>query len=176
MSPFETLIRRIAELERRIEDVDRQVQGTLTEGVVKSIDTENATATVEAQGVLTKDVPWLSRAGAVSEWSPPTVGERVLLANPGGDIGRAMILPGGYSDDNPAPHDTGGEFVRVTGDVRVEQTGSTLKITAAGVTVTISGSGLKVEGGLVEHDDKNIGKTHKHGGVVAGGDITDVPV
>ena len=32
-----------------------------------------------------------------------------------------------------------------------------------------------ITGGRVTHDGKNIGSSHIHGGVVSGGDLTDVP-
>lgn len=175
MRSFETLWQRITGLERQLDKLDQRISGTLIEGVIKSVNHEKALAVVEAEGIETKEVPWLTRAGSVSEWNPPTEGERVLLASPGGDLGRAMILPGGYSSSNPSPHDQGGEFVRVTGQVRVTQSAQSIKIEAGGVAVEISGSGLTVTGGRVEHDGKNIGSDHIHGGVMAGGDLTDVP-
>jgi len=162
-------------LQRAIDSLDRRVAGTFTEGIVEEVDYENAVATVQAEGILTKEIPWLERAGDVVEWDPPSKGERVLLASPNGDLGRAMIMPGGYSNEVKQPHDKGGEFVRVTGDVRVEQTGSKLTITAGGVTVEISGDGMKINGGRVEHDSKNIGSTHVHGGIQRGGSKTDPP-
>lgn len=38
------------------------------------------------------------------------------------------------------------------------------------------GGGLALSGGQVTHDGKSIGSNHKHGGVVAGSDESDVPV
>lgn len=51
-----------------------------------------------------------------------------------------------------------------------------LYFTAPGVTVTITGAGLSVTGGMVTHNGTNIGDTHVHGGVEPGGSNTAVPV
>lgn len=186
------LVNRIAELERRIDDVDRRQNGLLTEGVIEEVDFANATATVLAEGIQTKKVPWLTRAGDINEWDPPTVGERVLIASPAGDHGRALILPGGYTDSVAAPHDQGGEFVRVTGDVRHTQTAevhkvevgdTTVEISADGVTITVGGvsmeitsGGVTYTGGRIEHDGKNIGTDHRHDEVMKGAALTGEPV
>lgn len=44
-----------------------------------------------------------------------------------------------------------------------------------GSSISISG-GASFEGGQITHNSKNIGSDHKHGGVVAGSDESDVPV
>ncbi len=44
-----------------------------------------------------------------------------------------------------------------------------------GNSISISG-GASFEGGQITHNSKNIGSDHKHGGVVTGGDESDVPV
>ena len=44
-----------------------------------------------------------------------------------------------------------------------------------GSSISISG-GASFEGGQITHNSKNIGGDHKHGGVVAGGDESGVPV
>src|SRR5690606_8497817 len=44
-----------------------------------------------------------------------------------------------------------------------------------GSSISITG-GAQFEGGALTHNGKNIGSDHKHGGVVAGGDKSDVPV
>lgn len=173
---FNSLVRRIAQLEAAVNQIDRRQNNLLREAVVTEVFAGEGTARVDAQGIVSKKVPWLERSGAIREWVPPTIGERVLLISPTGEPGRGLILPGGYTDQFPAPHNQGGEKRVAIGDVTVTQTGSALVIKAGGVTVEISGDGLKVTGGIVEHDGKNIGKDHKHLGVEPGAGITDVPV
>lgn len=47
--------------------------------------------------------------------------------------------------------------------------------TVGGVTVAITAAGIAINGGRVEHDGKNIGSTHTHGGILPGGSNTAVP-
>ena len=50
-----------------------------------------------------------------------------------------------------------------------------LEVSAASVTLELSGNGLSVIGGEVRHDGRNIGATHTHGGVVLGTAETKAP-
>jgi phage baseplate assembly protein gpV len=50
-----------------------------------------------------------------------------------------------------------------------------LQIKMGGVTWDLTQQGWKQTSGIVRHDEKDIGKTHKHLGVVPGGGETDVP-
>lgn len=50
-----------------------------------------------------------------------------------------------------------------------------LYFTAPGVTVTITAAGLEINGGMVKHNNVNIGDAHVHGGVATGGATTAVP-
>ena len=50
-----------------------------------------------------------------------------------------------------------------------------MTIRVGGVSLEVGGSGVAIAGSKVTHDGKNIGATHIHGGVVSGGDLTDVP-
>ena len=49
-------------------------------------------------------------------------------------------------------------------------------ITVGGVTVDITPGGVAITGGMVTHNGINIGDTHKHKGVKAGGDVSGTPV
>jgi phage baseplate assembly protein V len=52
----------------------------------------------------TPEIRWLSgRAGKTRKWSPPSVGEEVVLLSPDGQIGNAVALTGLVNDQNPAP-------------------------------------------------------------------------
>ena len=137
---FGELIRRIGHLESMVNQQDRRQNNTIREGVVTEVFPDEGTARVDAHGVVTKKVPWLERSGSIREWTPPEKGERVILISPSGEPGQGMILPGGYSDQFPAPHNAGGEKRTTIGNVTVTQSGGSLVIQAGGVTVEISGA------------------------------------
>ncbi len=88
---------RVAELERRIENVVRV-------GTIVSADYGAATATVRIAGNVTAPRPWLTlRAGGDRSWWAPETGEQVMLFSPSGDLAQSVILPAIYSDAAPAP-------------------------------------------------------------------------
>ena len=74
------------------------------EGVVVSVDHAAGTARVEfADELTTGDIPWLaSRAGLTRTWSPPAIGEQVMVISPEADTARAVII--GSLSSNAHPH------------------------------------------------------------------------
>ena len=66
-----------------------------------------------------------SRAGDVRHWSPPVVGEQVLLLCPDGQPEQAIAIPALYQDNFPAPSDDPNEHLTIYGDgARIGTTGS----------------------------------------------------
>ena len=59
---------------------------------------------VQTGGIYTDWLQWLThRAGRSRTWWAPSVGEQVMILAVGGELDTAFVLPGIYSDDNPAP-------------------------------------------------------------------------
>lgn len=172
---FENLIRRIQSLEALTRRMSVRQNNMFREGVVKEVDFQRGTAIVDAHGIETKHVPWLEQAGAVNEWTPPSVGQRVLLISPDGDLSKAVIMKGGYTSDTPAPHDKGAEKRVAIGDAVITHSADGLFISVAGTEFRFTGAGFEQVGGTQTHDGKNVGSTHIHGGVVPGGATTTPP-
>ncbi|MCP2005014.1 UNVERIFIED_ORG: phage baseplate assembly protein V [Buttiauxella agrestis ATCC 33320] len=85
-------------------DIQRLLRNLIRIGVVTKVDTDKALCRVETGGITTDWLHWLtSRAGRSRTWWAPSVGEQVLLLAIGGELDTAFVLPGIYSDDNPAP-------------------------------------------------------------------------
>ena len=85
-------------------DTPRLIGDLLREGVV--IERIGATCRVAIGDLESGPIPWLAgRAGDAAIWSPPSVGEQVIVLSPEGDIERAIVLPGIFSDAHPAPGD-----------------------------------------------------------------------
>ncbi|WP_350316459.1 phage baseplate assembly protein V [Pectobacterium aroidearum] len=73
-------------------------------GVVTHVNTANALCRVQTGGMTTGWLNWLTRrAGRSRDWWAPSIGEQVLILSIGGELDTAFVLPGIYSDDNPAP-------------------------------------------------------------------------
>ena len=116
-----------------------------------------------------EDVPFAAlRAGAVSIWAPPSVGEQVLLLSPEGDLTRSVVAGSFHFNDQPAPadhagyqvsfedgswfgYDPGGKVFSV-----IVNGGRVTIVAAAGVSITgdveISGN-VSVTGGLETTED-----------------------
>jgi phage baseplate assembly protein V len=83
----------------------------------------------------------------------------------------------------------GGSKITLTvGDCAIEMSNGTLKLSAGGQTVTLSGAGvassgkiagqdgLDVQGGSFKHNGTNVGATHKHLGVQTGSGTSGAPM
>lgn len=119
--------------------------------------------------------PWYPHPETGKSSIPLKKGQVVGVVNPTGDPRQGFLIRGGYSEDNPSPNDDMDANVFEDAGVRVSVAGGALQISAGGVTVVISGDGMTITGGTVRHDDRNIGSTHTHGGILPGGSNTAGP-
>lgn len=96
-------------------------------------------------------------------------GEQVDVVSESGDMTDARIEMSDYSEANPRENEATPLHIQVDGDAVI--IAGKLKITA---DVEIAGR-VDITGESVTHNGKDIGDTHKHGGVSPGGALTDVP-
>ena len=87
-----------------INELARAIRNLIRSGVVTEVDTAQGLCRVQSGGIQTTWLNWLTtRAGRSRTWWAPSVGEQVLLLAIGGELDTAFVLPGIFSDDNPAP-------------------------------------------------------------------------
>ncbi|RBO90512.1 phage baseplate assembly protein V [Pseudochrobactrum asaccharolyticum] len=188
---FERLVIRIEEMEASIRRMSIARNNLFREGEVVEVDYDNGTVVVEAMGIRSSSVPWVEQSGAINEWTPPSVGQRMVLVSPDGDMGMGFALKGGFTDNTPAPHNKGSEKRVTIGGAVVTQTadgmfiqvgGAKLSFTEDGMNIDVGGStfsftgvGFEQSGGVQKHNDKNVGSDHIHGGVERGGSNTSGP-
>ncbi|WP_227732914.1 phage baseplate assembly protein V [Yersinia proxima] len=73
-------------------------------GIVSDVDLANGLCRVKIGNLETDWLNWLTlRAGRVSFWSAPSVGEQVMVLSIGGELTTGFVLPAIFSDANPAP-------------------------------------------------------------------------
>ncbi|MBN9020648.1 MAG: phage baseplate assembly protein V [Rhizobiales bacterium] len=174
-------MREIVELAARIAELERRFSGMMRHGTVEEVDTSRHRvrlkfgADVEGKSFLSPWIPYAQMAGSLKVHLPPSVGQQFTLMAPAGDWQQAVAVPFTWSNRNPAPSESREENVLTFGDVSVMLRGGRLEISAAGVTLELTGNGLAITGGEVRHDGKNIGATHTHGGVVVGSQLTEYP-
>lgn len=176
-----------------------QLTGELIQlGTVASVDHGAATCTVEIGDLTTGNLPWLAwRAGRVRIWSPPSFGEQCAVLSPEGDLANGLVLPGLWSDANPAPSSDPDLFLIVFDDgAEISYHFATHKLTvtlpAGGMADVTAPGGLTINAdvtingnvmidGKAEASEDVIGggislKNHKHTGVAAGAAQTGAPV
>jgi phage baseplate assembly protein gpV len=147
---------------------------TIHTGIIASIDLSTCTATVTiAEGLITHPLPWLSpRFGGVQVWSPPSVGETVILLCEGDSLDTAMILPA-LCLSKPTGFAEGEQGVRFADGSLIKHSAGSLTLIAA--SIQLQGN-VSVQGSLSTTAEATIaGKpfsTHRHSGVQTGGGST----
>ncbi|STU89430.1 baseplate assembly protein V [Klebsiella pneumoniae] len=87
-----------------IQELARAIRNMIRTGVVVETDLDAGRCRVQTGGIFTDWLQWLThRAGRSRTWWSPSVGEQVMILAVGGELDTAFVLPGIYSDDNPAP-------------------------------------------------------------------------
>ncbi|MEJ2794381.1 phage baseplate assembly protein V [Iodobacter sp. LRB] len=82
----------------------RILESLIRIGTVAEVDHTHALCRVQTGGLLTDWLPWLTaRAGKVRIWSPPSIGEQVVLFSQSGEVGAGVVLPGLFSDAITSP-------------------------------------------------------------------------
>lgn len=85
-------------------EIQRLLRNMIRVGVVTHVNTADVLCRVQTGGMTTGWLNWLTRrAGRSRDWWAPSIGEQVLILSIGGELDTAFVLPGIYSDDNPAP-------------------------------------------------------------------------
>lgn len=174
-------MRDLAKLAARLAEVERRVYGQIRHGTVHSVDTSQGTMRLklgeatDGGDFLSPEVPYAQHAGAIKVHVPPSVGQQMTILSPGGDWRGAVAVPMTWSDQNQSPSSASDENVITYGSVTLTLKADSLTATIGGVTFKVSTQGVEITGGHVKHDGKDIGATHRHGGVDRGGADTDPP-
>ncbi len=191
------------------EDIPADLASLIRIGTVLSVDLAEARCIVrfgdpdDPEPAQTGPIRWLSpRAGLTRVWSPPSMGEQVLLLCPDGQIGAAVAITGIVQDAFPPLGNSTAEMIefadgaKITYDpeahelVAVLPGGGTVDITADG-GITLRGD-VTIEGNLAISQSATVGETltagedvfadgislknHKHGQVQTGSAQSGVPV
>lgn len=178
------------------EDIPLDPATLIRLGVIASVDLAAARCTVrcgdpEGGETITPPIRWIMpRCGDTRVWSPPTVGEQVVLICPDGEIGAGLALTGIIRDSFPALGSTLEERIDFADGAQLRYDpeahhleallpdGATATITAPG-GLTINGD-VTLNGTLTASEDVIADgislKSHRHGGVQPGGGQTGAPV
>jgi phage baseplate assembly protein V len=133
------------------EDIPADLATLVRIGTVTAVDLASARCTVrygdpdDDEPGETPPIRWLTaRAGATRVWSPPSIGEQVLLLSPGGQVGSAIALTGIVQDAFPALGSSEAEMIEFADGARITydaQAGALTAILPAGATAEIEAPG-----------------------------------
>jgi len=88
----------------RINEVLRLLRNLIRIGTISEVNLNDGLCRVDTGKNTTGWLHWLNaRAGKTRSWNAPSVGEQVLILCLGGELDTGFVLPGIFSDDNPAP-------------------------------------------------------------------------
>lgn len=147
----------LADLYKRIADLERRVQNKKRTGLIHEVDAKKGLARVKlgeddnGKPYLTGWLPWKEVAmGGIKTHFPPAVGEQVEVVSESGDLTDALIEASIPSNENGRPSDKGDEAVITLGDTRITIRGD--RVTIKSGTIVLEGTvHLGGEGGQLVH-------------------------
>jgi phage baseplate assembly protein V len=84
------------------DDILRKLANLIRFGTVQAVTGKRVR--VKIGGLLTRPIAWVStRAGKTKSWSPPDIGEQVVVLSPNGDTGCGVAIGGIFSDAYDVP-------------------------------------------------------------------------
>lgn len=146
-------------------EVTRLMENMLVKTVITEVDNAKGKVKVAVGDASSGWLQMSATAGAVSIWSPPSVGQTVMLLSPSGNIDQAIVLSGGYSDANP-PKSSDADVVQIS-------IGSTTFLLKDG-EATIKADKVTVEASEIKHKAGKV--VIESSDVKLGGDAAAVPV
>ncbi|KAA5944004.1 phage baseplate assembly protein V [Pantoea sp. Bo_2] len=91
-------------MNEQLAEIQRLLRNLIRIGTVSAVNLDGGLCRVDTGKNTTGWLHWLSaRAGKTRSWNAPSVGEQVLILCLGGELDTGFVLPGIFSDDNPAP-------------------------------------------------------------------------
>lgn len=142
-------------MSRAVAEGDRRQGNVLMIGKVTGVNPGAATARVDLGGLPSPELPvGQLRAGALSFWWMPSVGEQVLVGCPSGDVAQGVIICAIFAGNAPSSN------------------AAVPMIDLAGGEMEIKGT-LKITGDVVAQGVSLV--THTHKDVAPGASNTGVP-
>ncbi|MEQ4541139.1 MAG: phage baseplate assembly protein V [Billgrantia sp.] len=144
----------------------RLINNLIRLGTIAEVDHATARVRVKAGELLTAWLPWLeARAGTTRTWSPPTVGEQVVLLSPGGDLAAAVVLTGIYQEAHPAPNSSPNVIGRWLPDgtrIEYDHEAKTLTIDCVGAVHVKAAGKVTVDAESIHHNGGSAVVTTAH--------------
>lgn len=172
---FRSIFSEIAELKRRLAGVE--IRGKVTD-----VDHKNHRLRFEmgkdddGETVKSPWIPYAQKAGALKVQTKFSVGETIAARSESGDVEQATAYPSHWNNENAAPSDSeDGANIITFGPLTITLADDGIHASIGGTSFQFTADGFSQQGGQQIHDGKDVGSTHRHGGVVKGAQLTDEP-
>lgn len=180
---MDDVTRTIMNLSARIEDVSRRQASMILSGPVAEIDGNRVRLQLGTADEATGKPflsPWVQlqdAAGATGTHFPVKVGDPMRLLSPNGEIGPASLaVRDSHTKDAPNPAEQNSDFVIAYGGGSIVMRDGEVILSGGGASVRLAGGDIDLISGNLRHNDRNVGDTHKHGGVIPGSSNTKEPI
>lgn len=165
--------RELRRLKQQLERTERRIALARLPGKVKEVDAGKRTLRLklgtakDGSDILSPKMGWQeSAAGGMKIHSEPAIGEQMVMVSASGTVGQSSIAaPATYDKDNDAPSQSSDTAVLERGAGRIE-------IGASGIRFI---GDVRVEGGILTHEGRNVGHDHLHIDVTPGPALTGPP-
>lgn len=168
----------------------RKFANLIRTGVIYSVNYSQAEAQVQSGELVTDFIPFISqRAGKTKSWSPPDIGEQVLIFSPNGDLDNAVILGAIHSDETQFESSSNVISTKYPDGAVIEYNFKESILSLTGIKtakiqatdkITLDCPHVHVTGKITSDGDQIAGtisqQKHKHKGVSSGKDTTQEPI
>jgi len=144
----------VAHLTREIGDIKRRDRGRSRTG--KIVDADEATGLYRVRlreedgDGPAFDSPWLPvealASGALKIQGEPVIGQTVTITSPSGELTDGVISLSSFNDDDPRPHDKGGELKLTVGGTMILAKADSLTLQSNGSEIVMDAAGIRQTG------------------------------
>lgn len=130
----------------------KAISRVVSVATVISVDLATARAKVEfGKGAESASLPWVvPRAGSISSWAAPSVGEQVVCAAPEGNTANAVIIGALYSASNPPISDKAEEVRLKMGESELVMDGASITLKSNGSELVLDAAGVRINGARID--------------------------
>jgi len=144
----------VAHLSRELGELKRRDRGRSRTGKIVEADEGKGLYRVrlrEADGDTPAfDSPWLPvealASGALKIQGEPVLGQTVTITSPSGEITDGVIALSSFNDDDPRPHNKGGELKLTVGGTMILAKGDSLTLQSNGSEIVLDAAGIRQSG------------------------------
>lgn len=169
----------IAQIIRRVEEVERRMRRMFFAGSVTDIDSQKRLVRVtdgvddEGKEMKTDWLPWRELSGTLKTKTLPSVGQQVTVQAPSGLLEDGWVSSGFFTQDNPPPTADDHDYVMTNGTVHISLKGDTFTVKSGNkstftvkgdhITSTVDDSTVDVKSGHINAQSPKVhtvGDTH----------------